>query len=295
MLTKIYCEVDDFCKDFQFYWKNYALSNCKSPTRKVRVPSLSLSEVLTIIIYFQLSKYRTFKDYYCNYISVYRLNEFPDLVSYTYFLELKQRALFPLLVFIRTCRLGKCTGISFVDSTKLSVCLNQRIHNHKTFESSAKRGKTSTGWFFGFKIHLVINDKGELLSFVLTPGNIDDRNRNVMKKLTDQLFGKLYGDKGYLGQKLFDELFEKGVKLITKLKKNMKPKLIDYVDRILLRKRVLIETIIDQLKNICQIEHSRHRNPINFLVNVFSALTAYTFFEKKPKLNFPLNGLQLVL
>ena len=178
-----------------------------------------------------------------------------------------------------------CTGISFVDSTTLDVCDNHRIQQHKVFEGIAQRGKSSTGWFYGFKLHLVINDRGEILSFCLTPSNVDDRNRKVMRHLTKSLFGKLFADKGYVSKKLFAELLDKGVELITKQKKNAKnPGMLRLTDRLLLRKHAVIESVNDFLKNTCQIEHSRHRSGCNFIVNLVSGLAAYSFLPKKPSI-----------
>ena len=182
-------------------------------------------------------------------------------------------------------RTGKCTGISFIDSTTLDVCDTRRIHSHKVFDGVAQRGKSSTGWFYGFKLHLVINDMGEILAFALTPGNVDDRNLALIDRLSKGLFGKLFADKGYLSAKLFEHLFAKGVSLITKLKKNMKNVLMDFSDKILLRKRAVIECVNDFLKNICQIEHSRHRSQMNFLLNLVSGLAAYSFLPNKPSLH----------
>src|SRR5213080_4624559 len=96
------------------------------------------------------------------------------------------------------------------------------------------------------------------------------------------------GIRGYISQRLFEQLWEQGVQLITKLRKNMKNRLLPLFDKLLLRKRSLVETINDQLKNISQIEHSRHRSPFNFFVNLIAGLVAYTFREKKPSLNIRL-------
>ncbi|MBE8416775.1 IS982 family transposase, partial [Leptospira borgpetersenii] len=112
--------------------------------------------------------------------------------------------------------LEKCSGISFIDSTILKVCDNRRIHSHKVFKDIAQRGKSSTGWFYGFKLHLIINDQGELLSFMVTPGNVDDRNLKVIFPLSKNIYGKLFGDRGYISQSLFESLYEKGIQLITK-------------------------------------------------------------------------------
>ena len=168
-----------------------------------------------------------------------------------------------------------------MDSTSLRVCHNKRISQHKVFQNIAARGKTSVDWFFGFKLHLVVNDKGELLNFQGTPGNIDDRK--PVPKLLQQLFGKVFADKGYISLKLTKDLLGSvGVQLITKLKRNMKQRLMPIEDRLLLRKRAVIETIIDQLKNISQIEHSRHRSPVNCFVNILCVLIAYCHQPKKP-------------
>jgi hypothetical protein len=193
-------------------------------------------------------------------------------------------AVFPLFGFLKSCRYGDCTGISFIDSTTLKVCNNRRISSHKVFKDSASRGKSSMGWFYGFKLHLVVNEYGEILSFQFSKGNLDDRNIDVIKSLTKNLNGKLFGDRGYISDKLIKMLYLDGIHLITKLRKNMKNKLMLVMDKILLRKRAIIESINDILKNCCQIEHTRHRSPINFLANLLAGLIAYTYREKKPSL-----------
>ena len=163
--------------------------------------------------------------------------------------------------------LGTCTGISFVDSTPHRVCRNQRILVHKTFEGLATRGKCSLGWFFGFKLHLVINDKGEILNFMFSPANVDDREPLKQGNFLRDIKGKLCADKGYIGQALFENLFLNGIQLLTRVKNNMRNSLMSVEDKILLRKRALIETVNDELKNIAQIEHSRHRSFNNFIAN----------------------------
>ena len=170
-----------------------------------------------------------------------------------------------------------------MDATSLAVCKNPRIHSHKVFAGLAQRGKTSTGWFFGFKLHLIFNDRGELLNLLLTPGNMDDRK--PVPKMVRKLFGKLFADKGYISKTLREELLRTfNVQLVTGIRSNMKNVLMPLIDKILLRKRAIVETIIDQLKNISQIEHSRHRSPINFLVNLICGLIAYCHQPKKPSL-----------
>jgi hypothetical protein len=213
---------------------------------------------------------------------------FPNLVSYSRFVELMPWCLMLLCGFLHT-RQGDCTGIAFIDSTPLAVCHPARAHAHKVFKGQAQWGKNSVGWYFGFKLHLIVNDQGELLAFKLTPANTDDRK--PVPDLAQDLLGKLFGDRGYISQALFEQLYERSLQLITKSKKNMKNRLVKLIDKILLRKRALIESINDQLKNICQIEHSRHRSRFNFLVNLLAGLIAYTYQEKKPSLDLECKGL----
>lgn len=176
--------------------------------------------------------------------------------------------------------MGRCTGISFIDSTPLAVCHNKRIKRHRVFDGFAERGKTTMGWFYGFKLHLMINHHGEIIAFALTPGNVDDRV--PLPRMIHHVFGKLFGDKGYLSQTLCDGLREVGVELITSIRRNMKPQRLLLYGKLLLKRRSVIETINDQLKNISQIEHSRHRSVNNFFVNLMAGLIAYCCRPNKP-------------
>jgi hypothetical protein len=275
-LLDLFVDVDDFCLVFLPLWEQRLLA--EGSKRQLRV-----SEVMTIIIHFHQSHYRDFKAYYTDHVCRHLRSEFPNLVCYERFVALIPSVLGPLLAYLRSLY-GTCKGISFVDSTSLAVCDNHRIHANRVFDSFAQRGKTSMGWFYGIKLHFVINDCGELLACQLTPGNVDDRV--PVPVLAQRLFGKLFADKGYISQALFDLLFETfGVQLITGLRKNMKNRLITLHDKLILRKRAVVESVIDQLKNISQIEHTRHRSPINFFVNVIAGLIAYCLQPKKPSLN----------
>ncbi len=209
----------------------------------------------------------------------------PKLVSYNRFVELQKEVAVPLTIFIKKVLLGKCTGISFVDSTTLRVCKNQRIQMHKVFKGIAQRGQCSIGWFFGFKLHLICNEKGEILNFMFTLGNVDDRQPLNYKGFVDFLYGKLVADKGYISKNLFQRLFVDGIQLITKLKNNIKGALMSVSDKVLLRHRAIIETVNDELKNIAQVEHSRHRSFDNFVVNLLGGIAAYCLFPKKPCIN----------
>ena len=262
----------------------YTLKNAgKRPYH--RETTLSKAEIMLIIILFHDSGYRCFKHFYLDYVCKHLRHLFPKVVSYNRFVELEREVALPLALFIKRVLLGKCTGISFVDSTPIRVCRNQRIHIHRTFKGIAQRGKCSMGWFFGFKLHLICNEKGELLNFMITPGDIDDREPLKYNAFVEFLYGKLVGDKGYIGKELFQRLFVNGIQLITKLKSNMKGALMSVSDKLLLRKRAIIETVNDELKNIAQIEHSRHRCFDNFIVNILGAIAAYCMFPKKPCIN----------
>jgi hypothetical protein len=289
-ILPVFCDIDDFCLFFEPLWQQRLLSDQRWQRR--RASTLCLSEVMSIIVMFHTSSYRNFKSYYTEYVMKHLLWAFPRLPSYNRFVELMPSALVPLCGYLQT-RKGHCSGISFIDSTSLKVCHNRRIHSHKVFRGCARRGKTSVDWFFGFKLHLVTNDCGELLNLRLTPGNVDDRR--PVPELVKELFGKLFGDKGYISPTLFETLFEEGVQLVTKLRAKMKNRLILMFDKMMLRKRAIIESVTDQLKNISQIEHSRHRSVANCFVNLLAGLIAYTFREKKPSLNIRVKEqLQLV-
>ena len=245
-VLELFCDVDDFMLSFAPQWKASRLKACK---QRERAGQLCPSEVMTILIHFHQSHYRTFKAYYTEHVQVHLTSEFPHLVSYTRFVALIPGMMVPLLAYLQS-RYGACTGISFIDSTSLQVCHPKRISGHRVFAADAKRGKTSMGWFYGFKLHLAVNDQGDLLACCLTAGNVDDRK--PVPTMVKRLRGKLIGDRGYISAPLTELLFEQGLHLITKLRKNMKNRLMHLSDKLLLRKRAIIESIIDQLKNISE-------------------------------------------
>ena len=275
----IFCEIDDFCRQFEPKLNQQLIAD--KARKRIRSSKMSKSEVMAILVLFHRSGFRDLKRFYTKVVCQYWRADFPNLLSYNRFVELQRDSLVLLGAFMQT-RLGKCSGISFIDSTKLAVCNNLRIKQNKIFRDVAKRGKTTTGWFYGFKIHLVVSDCGEILAWQISVGNVDDRK--PVPKMAKRLWGKLFGDKGYLSKKLSELLGGQNVQLITKLRRNMKNKLMPLFDRLLLRKRAIIETVNDQLKNISQVEHSRHRSVWNFYGNVVAGLIAYTFQERKPNL-----------
>lgn len=280
-ITQLFCDVDDFCQTYEHQQDQHPHlpSMCGEHLSR---SGMYLSQVMTIMVAFHASGSRTLKDFYTLQVMPYWSQAFPTLLSYNRFVELIPQCLMPLCCFLMTRR-GQVTGISFIDSTPISVCHPCRAHAHKVFGDLPGWGKNSMGWHYGFKLHLIINEHGELLAFKLTPANVDDRK--PVPDLIKDLWGKLFGDRGYLSQPLFDHLYQRGVQLITRCKKKMKQRLIPLMDKILLRKRALIESVNDQLKNISQIEHSRHRSVWNFMVNLLAGLVAYTYQPKKPALD----------
>ena len=218
--------------------------------------------------------------------------EFPKRVSYNRFIELAKSVLIPLGAYLYTRRVTS-RGIAFIDSTPIRVGHNKRIPRHRTFKGMAQRGKNSVDWFYGFKLHRIVDSRGELVSFLVTPGNVDERQG--LRKMAKFIKGKLFGDKGYISKALAEELWDQGVQLVTKLRRNIKPVVLDDFDKMLLRKRSLIETINDQLKNISQLEHSRHRSLTGFMLNLVAALVAYSFQPNKPSLHLSLNTQALIV
>ena len=282
-IVSLFCEIDDF---FLEYEVSYVSSRClpseSGCETRGRPRRLHPSEVMTILIAFHQSNYRTFKHFYLKHVCVYWRTAFPHLVSYSRFVERKKEVL-TLLTFYLGTRLGEYSGVSFVDSTRLRVCDNRRIASHRVFAGVAERSKTSMGWFYGFRLHLVINPTGALLDVALTPGNREDRK--PLGTFAERLHGSLYADRGYISKDIREELHEQGVNLVYKVRKNMDPLEVSVSDEVLLKKRTLVESVIRELKTQMQVEHSRHRSFENFHVNVFSALIAYQLLENKPTLN----------
>ena len=290
-VTDIFCLVDEFCKEYDQLVDKHLFGNASK-----RPSMMSKSEVITIAILFQLSGFRTFKHFYIFYVQKHMKEEFPATVSYNRFTELMQQNLMAMTLFLKTCCLGDCTGISFVDSTPIRVCKSKRIGNNKVFKGIATTGRSTMGWFHGFKLHIIINDRGEILNFTITQANVDDRKPLKKERFLDKIYGKLFADKGYIGKELMQMLFVDGVHLVTHIKSNMKNVLMTMSDKILLRKRSVIETVNDELKNICQIEHSRHRSFGNFLSNIIAGLIAYSFLPKKPSIKYQtINSNQLTV
>ena len=279
-IVAIFCDVDDFCSVFIPEWQKQLINDgeCKR-RRNCRMAS---SELITIIIAFHQSNYREFKHFYLGFIRGFCHEYFPNLLSYNRFIEVIQSIIVPICSYFSSLK-GLATGIQFIDSTSIKVCHNIRIPRHKVFKNVAKRGKGTMGYFYGFKLHIVINHHGDIIEAKITAGNVDDRK--PVPELVRKVNGKLYADKGYISQALRLSLLADNVELITNVRKNMKPRELALFDKLMLKRRFIIETINDQLKNISQIEHSRHRSINGFIWNMMAGLIAYALKENKPALD----------
>src|ERR1700712_4449986 len=278
-ITALYCCLDDFCKLFDA-WEARRLI----PSEKTRqgTGKLSRAEMLFIMVLFRLSPFKNFKVFYHYGIGQQYRACFGDIPHYDRFVSLMPRLFAPLMVLLHSLS-GEETGIYFVDSSKLAVCHNRRIHRHKVFDGLAARGKTSMGWFFGLKLHFVINQKGQIMALRITPGNTADST--VLNEMTQHLTGKLYADKGYIGRELFARLWQRGLHLIIGIRRNMRNHLMPLADKLTLRKRFVIETVLDILKCEMGLEHSRHRSVMNAMVHILSCLVAYAFRPGKPSIS----------
>ncbi len=283
-LVEIFCEVDDFCKVYEEKLAAHLLA-CSTSKHSVNQPCLSLSELMTIEILYHRSGHKCFQYYYQQEVLAGSLHSyFPQAPSYNRFIELKPRMLLALIAYLHLLRLGALLGIYYGDSTTLTVCHNRRIKQHRVFAHQAQRGKTSVEWFYGFKLFMVVNAVGELVNAFVTPANVSDGSEATIKRLFRGLTGVAFADKGFINSKAFEALLQGGLKLITTLRSNMKNKLLEMKEKLLLKKRGMVEAVIDILKSVCDIEHSRHRSPVNMLINTYAALCAYTTLERKPSI-----------
>ena len=277
----LFYSVDDFCKSFEPWYKKQLICNTTAKRRN-RNSQLKLSEITTIVIAYHQSGMSCFKYFYYDLMQSKRYL-FPKLVHYERFVILIKKA-FPVLICLLKSLMGEVSEYLFIDSTPMTVCHNRRERGHKVFKGMATKGKTSTGFFFGFKLHMLFNTSGEIVRLVITPGNVDDRSpvRGMLKGIKT----RLVGDKGYISQALFDDLFKSGTTLITKVRKNMKNRLMSIQDKLMLMKRFFVETIFSSIKSLGTLIHHRHRCPINAFSHIIAGLINYQLRSDKPTLNW---------
>ena len=281
-LVEDFCQFDDFCQAFEPRWETRLLPEA-APSARHRgpKPGLADSEIITILVLYHSSHFKNFKTFYEGIVLALLRPAFPKAPCYARFIALTSHVWVPLTVFLLS-RMGRRTGIYYVDSTALPVCHNRRIGRHKVFAALAERGKTSLGWFFGFKLHLVFNHEREIVALKLTSGNVNDTT--PVPDLTQDLIGKLFGDKGYVGKNLAQTLLRRGLVLMTRVRRNMKRLPVSFLDKALLNGRNIVETIIGHIKEFSSLRLPKHRSVFNAFTHIIAAVVAYQINPLPPKL-----------
>jgi len=277
----IFVIVDDFCKIYQEWVRHKLISNGKQRNKEGK---LSLSESISIMIFYHFSEFKTLKAYYKYVVQSGGLFKNPP--CYDRFIQIIPSLFLPIMIMMHYLS-GRKNGTYYADSTHFAVCKNIRIMRHKTFARIAARGHSSIGWFYGFKLHMIINDKSEIIALQITQGNKNDRKPFEEMAISQSLKGKCYADKGYISRDLFSRLYERGLTLITGIRKDMRNYLMPLLDKLFLRKRFIIETIFGYIKEQFNIRPNKHRSPTNFFVSLFAALLAYQIKPNKPSIAYP--------
>jgi hypothetical protein len=283
-LLEHFCQFDDFCQAFEPRWEARLLPEA-APSARHRgpKPGLADSEIITILVLYHSSHFKNFKTFYEGIVLSLLRPAFPKAPCYARFIALTSHVWVPLTVFLLS-RMGRRTGIYDVDSTALPVCHNRRINRHKVFAALAERGKTSLSWFFGFKLHLVFNHEREIVALKLTSGNVNDTT--PVPDLTQDLTGKLFGDKGYVGKNLAQTLLRRGLALMTRVRRNMKRLPVSFLDKALLNGRNIVETIIGHIKEFSSLRLPKHRSVFNAFTHIIAAVVAYQINPLPPKCAF---------
>ncbi len=240
-----------------------------------------MSEMLFIMVFFHLSGFRRFKLFRLYGVCRRCRSLFGELPGYGRFVTLQPRLFMPLCLLM-PCLSGEKTGVRIADSSHIPVCHDRRISRNKAFAGLAVRGRTSMGWFHGFKPHVIINDKSEITALKITPGNVNDRA--VLDAVSRGLKGEIFADKGYIPKKPFMKPRQRGLRLITGIRKNMKNYLMPMIDKLLPRRRFIVETVFDALKSQLGPVHTRCRSPTDAMVRILSAVAAYRLTPNKPKM-----------
>jgi hypothetical protein len=279
-LVEDFCQFDDFCQGFYPRWEAQLLAEGSAPKKRGPEAGLADSEIMTILVLYHSSHFKNFKTFYEGIVLALLRPAFPKAPCYARFIALTSHVWVPLTMFLLS-RMGRKSGLYYIDSTALAVCHNRRINRHKVFAGLATRGKTSTGWFFGFKLHLVFNHERQIVALKLTSGNVNDTT--PVLDLTPDLTGKMFGDKGYVGKDLTAKLLRRGLALMTRVRRNMKRLPVSFLDKALLNGRNIVETIIGHIKEFSSLRLPKHRSVGNAFTHIIATIVAYQINPLPPK------------
>jgi hypothetical protein len=277
-LTIIFCQVDDFCKQYsELARQNFLPYENIGCVREKTGRNMTTSEVVTVHIYYAMcsEEFKTFKAFYKHAYAQLK-SDFRGLLSYGRLIELKQEIMAPMTLFLKSIFV-ECDKKSFVDSTRIEACKIKREYSHRVLKGVARKGKTTDGWFFGTKLHAIFNEFKEIVYCCFTSGNVADNNNDLMRKFSSKIKGKMFGDKGYIVNKpLWEKLYEDGLQIIHHLKSNMKNILMPLQDKIDLSKRANIcEGAFSKLKDRMSLQYTRVRSIYGYVINSLSMVIAY--------------------
>lgn len=273
LIISEFCITDDFTQTVEIK----KLVNVK----RLRKHKLAISEIIYIARKFYTSGYQTFKDFYTKFVTVFWRQWFPNLPSYNRFNELMRRYVPAIETQFLQWLMGKLrteSSVAIVDSSKLQIChmLRKKRAKKSLLKRSARIGKNLAGFYFGFKLHFLMDMHGQPLNFRVTAANVDDRR--ALRTMLDGFRGTVVGDKGYLSAQLSKDLAKSGIRLLTRVKSNAKQILpCTAHDRYLLQSRSFIETVFSKLKLGFNLEHSRHRSISGFMTHIFLCISSYYF------------------
>ena len=276
-IVEVYCFVDNFVKMIES-------KSLKSPAG--RKSMLTKTDYITLTIFKQEYGLKTTKQLY-EFVQEYMQKDFSPLPSYQQFNEgIKSTFSYFVMIAWLLTRLTRKKDAKYhiVDSSPLPVCNNQYRFQAKLFKGLARSGKNMNGWYWGFKLHLIINHDMEIESIKISDGSTSDIDA-LEGDFIDGIRGWLVGDKGYIGQKKAQELAAQGIKLITRTRKNMRKVPALPIHNYLLSKRQAVESTFSYLKYRLSVLSSYARSVEGFFVNVFSAIVTYSLnLKKKGKL-----------
>ena len=276
-LYHIFDQIDNLLKTMSASLKRKLLSDLRP--KGGRPSGLSLQAILAFGIFRFATGVKDVKHYHRKLLSSYskELGRIPNYGNFNALMNQATPYVIFLLQWICYCHQSAGGGLYFMDSTPMKVCENKRIFDHKVCEDMAQRGKSSMGWFFGFKLHVVCDSLGRLVSLLITPGNTDDRKFAL--KLLKGLRGLCVADAGYVSKKLMQELYQQGLLLLTDVRNSMK-RLMSETQHGLLKLRQRIEGVFSCLKHRLKAEASIARSPLGYLSRCLYACLTFALSKE---------------